>query len=36
MTKKRINGRNLGQNIGEEVILLGTINRVRYLQILRQ
>ncbi|KAF7417818.1 hypothetical protein HZH68_000471 [Vespula germanica] len=27
MAKKRINGRYLGQNIGEEAILLGTINR---------
>ena len=29
MIKKRIRGQDLGQSIGEEVILLGTVTKVR-------
>lgn len=32
--KKRIDGRRLAQNIGEQIILLGTIGKVRFVLIL--
>lgn len=29
MLKKRIDGRRLAQNVGEQIILLGTVGKVR-------